>query len=293
LNLLIVSDLSKSSPVVKAAVARPWPPGSAACILHVVDLEPFPSGASILEMAKQSAQATLKSMAEELKQSGLKVQTEVLSGYPKTAIPKYAENWGADLVMVGSHGAGGMARFLLGSVAQAVVRSSPCSVEIVRPAREPLAGRAGMKILLATDGSASATAAVRSVGSRPWPPKTSIRLVSVVGQLMPYPDGRASYFNEERLMRMALEAEEEGRSRAGEVIAKARAVLGKLGIEHVEAAAVVSGDPKTVILDEASEWKADLIALGSHGWHGVDRLIMGSVSESVAMHAHCSVEVIR
>jgi len=94
-------------------------------------------------------------------------------------------------------------------------------------------------------------------------------------------------------MRMALEAEEEGRSRAGEVIAKARAVLGKLGIEHVEAADVVSGDPKTVILDEASEWKADLIALGSHGWHGVDRLIMGSVSESVAMHAHCSVEVIR
>jgi nucleotide-binding universal stress UspA family protein len=55
----------------------------------------------------------------------------------------------------------------------------------------------------------------------------------------------------------------------------------------------LSGDPKAVILDEAGQWGADLIVVGSHGWRGIDRLMMGSVSESVAMHAHCSVEVIR
>jgi nucleotide-binding universal stress UspA family protein len=48
-----------------------------------------------------------------------------------------------------------------------------------------------------------------------------------------------------------------------------------------------------VILDEAEKWKADVIVLGSHGRSGFDRMVMGSVSESVALHARCSVEVIR
>jgi nucleotide-binding universal stress UspA family protein len=36
-----------------------------------------------------------------------------------------------------------------------------------------------------------------------------------------------------------------------------------------------------------------LLVVGSHGLHGLDRVLLGSVSEAVAMHAHCSVEVIR
>ena len=54
-----------------------------------------------------------------------------------------------------------------------------------------------------------------------------------------------------------------------------------------------SGDPRKVILDEAKDWGADLIVLGSHGYRSLERLMLGSVSESVATHAHCSVEVIR
>ena len=54
-----------------------------------------------------------------------------------------------------------------------------------------------------------------------------------------------------------------------------------------------TGDPRELILDTAKEWPADLIVLGSHGLGGFDRFLMGSVSESVAVHAHCSVEVVR
>jgi nucleotide-binding universal stress UspA family protein len=43
----------------------------------------------------------------------------------------------------------------------------------------------------------------------------------------------------------------------------------------------------------ADLWNADLIVVGSHGRRGFDRYVMGSVSESVALHAHCSVEVVR
>jgi nucleotide-binding universal stress UspA family protein len=51
--------------------------------------------------------------------------------------------------------------------------------------------------------------------------------------------------------------------------------------------------PYRVILNEAEKWHANLIVLGSHGWSGFDRVIMGSVSEAVAFQANCSVEVIR
>lgn len=60
-----------------------------------------------------------------------------------------------------------------------------------------------------------------------------------------------------------------------------------------ESISVLTDGPKNVILNEASQWGADLIVLGSHGRSGRERFLVGSVSESVAARAACSVEVIR
>ena len=57
--------------------------------------------------------------------------------------------------------------------------------------------------------------------------------------------------------------------------------------------AVRQGDPRTVIVDDADTWHADLIVVGSHGRTGLKRLVLGSVAQSVVAHAHCSVEVVR
>jgi nucleotide-binding universal stress UspA family protein len=57
--------------------------------------------------------------------------------------------------------------------------------------------------------------------------------------------------------------------------------------------AVRQGDPRTVIIDEAKAWSADLIVVGSHGYTGIKRLLLGSVAQSVVSHAPCSVEVVR
>jgi nucleotide-binding universal stress UspA family protein len=56
---------------------------------------------------------------------------------------------------------------------------------------------------------------------------------------------------------------------------------------------VVTGDARSVILDDAAEWHADLIVLGSHGRKGLGRFFLGSVSEAVARHAPCSVQIVR
>jgi nucleotide-binding universal stress UspA family protein len=85
----------------------------------------------------------------------------------------------------------------------------------------------------------------------------------------------------------------EARTRAEDAVADARKTLIDAGLNVWDGEATPVGDPRSFILDTAKAWGADLIVLGSHGRHGWDRLLMGSVAESVAFHAHCSVEVIR
>ena len=56
---------------------------------------------------------------------------------------------------------------------------------------------------------------------------------------------------------------------------------------------VREGDPRTLIVEQARQWQADMIVVGGHGWKGLDRFLMGSVSGSVVRHAPCSTLVVR
>jgi nucleotide-binding universal stress UspA family protein len=70
--------------------------------------------------------------AERLGTKGLPIETVVRQGDPRSAIVDEAEEWAADLIVVGSHGRTGIKRWLLGSVAQSLVSHAPCSVVVVR-----------------------------------------------------------------------------------------------------------------------------------------------------------------
>ena len=80
-------------------------------------------------------------------------------------------------------------------------------------------------------------------------------------------------------------------TREERAVREAKEILANAGLKLT--GAVVSGYPKAAIVDEAKVWGADLIVVGAHGRRGLELLLMGSVSEAVAMHTHCSVEVIR
>lgn len=56
---------------------------------------------------------------------------------------------------------------------------------------------------------------------------------------------------------------------------------------------VIEGEPRTGILRAAEQWQPNLIVLGSHGRKGLDRFLMGSVAESVALRSSCSVLIVR
>ncbi len=73
----------------------------------------------------------------------------------------------------------------------------------------------------------------------------------------------------------------------------AEKILSDAGLNVSGTVAVPSDTAKQIILSDADEWGADLIVCGSHGRRGVNRFLLGSVSEAVATHAKCSVEIIR
>jgi Universal stress protein family len=110
-------------------------------------------------------------------------------GSPRRVISAYAQKWAADLIVAGSHGHGPIGRFFLGSVAQGILRTASCSVEIVRdPAGSRAPSSHPMKILVATDGSEYSLAAARSVAAWPWPVGTVFKILSVEELLsMPIP----------------------------------------------------------------------------------------------------------
>ncbi len=289
--LLAIDSSTTSQYVVSMAATRPWPSGTVFCIVSVVDMRQWEGLPVLIEDAKHQGQFLVKGAMDALAQSGHEVFSEVHLGFPKKAIPEYAKQWAADLVMVGSHGQSALTRFFLGGVAQAVLRTSPCSVEIVRPGPVPPSRTEGMKILLATDGSECSAKAVDSVTNRPWPARSQIRILSVAEPPIVQTTPSPAYSEYPTTVYETLY--KQVRERAEGAVADARKMLSAAGLYVCDGEATPEGEPRTVILDEARAWGADLIVLGSHGRRGWDRLLMGSVAESVALHAHCSVEVIR
>jgi nucleotide-binding universal stress UspA family protein len=110
-------------------------PGTEIKVLHVVDLGP-PIHTSYAERFRQQilkeGEALVARTAKRLRAEGLNVVTAVEEGDTKTSIIDNAVRWQADLIVLGSHGRKGLEHFLMGSVAEAVARHAPCSVEIVR-----------------------------------------------------------------------------------------------------------------------------------------------------------------
>jgi nucleotide-binding universal stress UspA family protein len=296
MKVLLAIDDSARSHVVDAAAATLWPSGTEFCVMSVVDMRHWEGLPQLVEDATREAKSLATRATEELAKSGHSAFSEIPAGSPKEKIIEYAKQWNADLVMVGSHGNGVATRFLLGSVAQAVLRAASCSVAIVRQSSQPQSqsksqgSSRGTKILLATDGSESSAKAAASIAKRPWPAQSEIRIISVVQLLTADVPSLMSSISAP-VPDLIDEIYKLGRTRGQEGIADARKTLSATGLTVSDATPI--GEPRAMILDEAKTWGADLIVLGSHGRHGLDRLVMGSVAEAVASHAHCSVEVVR
>lgn len=280
MKLLIAVDSASSAEVLVEAVGiRPWPEGTTAHVLSVVaDMdvpaevwreEGYRKGAVRREMQTRGEQIT--PVAKRLEEIGIPAEVVVARGDARHLIPFYARKWSSDLIFVRAHVRKDLVHWMLGSVARTVVADAPCTVQIVRDLGEdrPHTLHSGRRVLLATDGSETSAAAARALAGRPWPEGSEFRVVSV----------------EEPW------AIKSSRMEPQEAVTSAQQVLASAELEATSA--VLSGNAKEVILDEARKWNADLIVVGSHGRRGFKRFLLGSVSEAVAMNAPCSVVVVR
>jgi nucleotide-binding universal stress UspA family protein len=146
-----------------------------------------------------------------------------------------------------------------------------------------------MKILLAIDGSPCSAAAIEEVGNRPWPEGSTVKVLTTYELPVP-PTAETwalplNYFDE---MDVAL-----GKQAQNVVDGAVEKLKSKSNKTITIDGALLPGPPRTVILDEAERWGADLIVVGSHGYRAWERFLLGSVSQAVVSHAKCSVEVVR
>jgi nucleotide-binding universal stress UspA family protein len=144
MKILLAIDGSDGSRAALEAIVRPWPPKTEIRVVSVAHTYvPIVTGPAftlaavrheLLERDRERASRDVDEAAKFIRASAsrLNVTSTALEGVPKEVILDEAERWGADLIVLGSHGDGTVKRFLLGSVTQAVVFHAACSVEVAR-----------------------------------------------------------------------------------------------------------------------------------------------------------------
>jgi nucleotide-binding universal stress UspA family protein len=145
-----------------------------------------------------------------------------------------------------------------------------------------------MRILMAVDGSEHSEAAIDEIAQRQLPEKSCILIVSVV-------EPPFSFSGVDFDLQPYSVVEKEAQKRALKAVETAAANFRARtpGTEIEISTKVMSGSAKAAILEQAEDFDADLIVVGSHGHGMLERFLLGSVSQAVALHAKCSVEIVR
>ena len=229
----------------------------------------------------RAAEAVDEFITKHLQADRDDVKIVVDSGWPDTALMRRAEDLGADLIVLGSRGYTGLKHVLLGSVAERVVRYAHCAVLVARAS--PEVGH----VLAATDFSdpaLPAVAAASSVARRRKAKLTVIHSLAIRSYALSNassPFGGGAMVPDEAAIADAREA-------ARGLIDESLKGLGAEGDSIVE-----DGLPEDDILRNAARLPADLIVLGAWGRTAINRIALGSVAETVARSAACSVLVVR
>jgi nucleotide-binding universal stress UspA family protein len=234
---------------------------------------PFPP--DVVDGIVKDAESGLDAALREAKAAGANNTTSVLTnGVPWSEIVTTLEKQAFDLCVIGTHGRTGLSRVLLGSVAEKVVRHSPCSVLAVRP-DGPIA--AFEHVLVPTDFSESATYALDLAGTIVRP-EGQITLLHVLELPVAYAGKIESDFARD-LDKRAMAALEASARR----ITTARVTtVSRIGYPGSQTLSAIDHDPSV-----------DLVVMGSHGRTGIKRLLLGSVAEKVVRHARCPVLIAR
>jgi nucleotide-binding universal stress UspA family protein len=289
MRVLFATDGSKDSLDAAAYLkGLPLPRPTTVRIVAVVSLPLFSADVASAPVLKRAmldrAQGVVAEAQAALSSAGFAVETDVPMGDPRAELVRQAEEWRADLVVLGARGLGRVKRFLLGSVSDGVARHAHCAVLVVKGPRRKLGS-----VLVAMDGSEDSFRAVRFLRLFTLPRQTKVRLLSVV-ERMRYPT-TAPQSVHGQLVAMIKELEAERRAELDRVLERAAAELDDK-ITRVTRY-TPTGDPAEEIVATANDFDADLVVVGARGLGGMARVLLGSVSQKVLHHARCPVLIVK
>jgi len=270
--------------------------GSRVTLLHVLesvvegaDAEIEAEAVKQMENARPAALSYLQEMAANLRQEGVTVHTLVMAGKAHETIVNYAAEGGFGLVAMATHGRGGIARAVLGSVATRVLQACPCPLLLVRPRPQHgfwLAPRRISQLLLPLDGSDQAEVVLPYAEELVRRLALPVMLIQVISVSVP----------------VTLGAETAYIWTAGVEFEKRLDVLttGYLaGVGHKMAGKgitvnwdVLRGRAAEAIVQWARQDPNTLIVMATRGRSGLDRWALGSVTDAVVREARVPVLVI-
>ena len=254
-------------------------------LLHALNV-PRPAYPEMM-MMPEAAEELYKTLEQSMREDGERLLDRVESllplhtgptkkhlqiGSPAEVIVSMAEEQHADLIVMGARGLGPIKERLLGSVSHRILTLAPCSTLIVNG---PV--KAMKQILLPLEGSFDAEAAVRFLQLKPFHEPVELTLMTVLPSTEPpWPDDvKAAAASTEILEKQA------------EYIESVAERLRAIGY-RAHGVAVV-GTPSTMILQQATTQRSDLILMGTRGRKGITRFVLGSVSHAVLHKMPCPV----
>ncbi|MFC6784720.1 universal stress protein [Halobaculum halobium] len=221
----------------------------------------------------EDAEAMLRSL-------GIDYETDVVQGDPAPEIAEYAERYGSDLIVMPTHARAGIARFLLGSVSEKVVRLSAVPVLTARMQEDERLSFPYENILLPTDGSECATVAADHGLALASTLDATVHALSVVDDQSLGLDVRSA---------VSADAGEATATKAlDDVVARAEDHGVPEVVRHL-----VHGNPKAELLESIDEHDIDAVVMGTVGRRGTDRILLGSVAEKTVRSAPVPVITVR
>jgi len=256
--------------------------GGKVILLNAVyfDEEEFGNKPEQLEKRMESGKKICSGAKEMVrKEFGIDIESIVSEGEPPEVIARTAQEMNADLIAMGTHGRRGIKRFIMGSVTSGVIGHAPCDVLVVKKPCTRCTGEF-TSILLPFDGSAFSKKALSHAYALAKDEGSEVTALYVI----PRYEEMIGFMKTDSI-RKSLHKEAE------RIIDLAKQSVSSNGVTL--ATAIEEGNAADKIVETANRMKHDLIVMGSYGWRGVNKAILGSTTERVIMNATCPILVVK
>lgn len=317
--LVPIEDPLFAGLVVQFIKHHKWSPTVEFLVLHVV--EPLELEHSILsadrallyqctEKVVTQSTALVASVANAIREvvPGAIVTQETTEAHLREEILRVSKQWGADLILLGSHGRQGFSHFALGSISLDLAATSQTPVVLLKPAapmlkqwesldfpalmHQPVTQTAEnelktfsntRRVLVALDETDTSEAVIQFITRHDWPAEVEFKLLSIISQRK-----KLRILKRNR----AIDSHHLVKEREAHVAKFAIVLRGEVPNSTISAA-IGSGDPRQIILRTAQTWHPDLLILGCHFSSTFDRIVHGSVSLPTICGAPCAVWLVK